>query len=298
MKLKVKRTLILLTLILTTLLVTRATTHGENDVTYWLIVVNGQSNAGSNGSGTQLTPEQLSMAGELKLYAKQFTDVDTYVPLPHKFTNMKKQFRIPDSGFGTELGFYFGIRDAIPDGDQVRAVRLSKGGTSITAWGPGEPQWNKLVQTVNRARAVWVAEGTGPTNVNQIKVLAFIWNQNEADTEKLSLAKAYGANLRSLISRVRAQWPTGGPIPIPVLFFETHTRLEHPQQTAQVIQAQLDCIATNVDNPQDCAGDVMYTAMVPSRQLSTWDGIHFNTFGQLELGQTMAEEWLAFGVWD
>lgn len=234
-----------------------------------LFFISGQSNAGSQGKGSDLNEYQLEVGADVLLYSPQFTGSQQFVSVPHDSDKAKW-----DNRFGPELGIYEAIRAAYP-GRTIAFARRSKGGTSIVEWCSDTTcnglQWTKDKNLKNAAVSKLSTLCGCP-----VEVAGIIWLQNEADVTS-ALASHYEARLTTMIDAWRDET---GNSSLPVLFYTVHTKLG--TAPANTLQSGLNSVIASVP----------YTAMVDSTDLPTWPGEpHFDSEGMYLLGQRFGEAW-------
>ncbi len=238
-----------------------------------LFVLTGQSNAGQQGKPGQIPAADAAPAAGAYYRAPQHTKVQGVVAM--------QPWR---SAFGVELSFARAIRAACP-GREVVVAKVYSGGTSIIAWDPDAPnsQWKyDLAQVDNAGKApqyprVLDAAAQAQARFGRpVELAGLLWVQVERDSKYDYGAARYEANLRELITSLRADWNRPG---LPVIAIDSHTQLD--SGGAVVHQAIVDVAAT-----------MPAVGWAETRDLGTSDGIHFDSAGVVALGQRMAAEWL------
>lgn len=253
-----------------------------------LFIVDGQSNAGSTGNGELLGPEWRGVDSEILFYSPQYLNHKNWVPLePHPF--QKRDFGIDSLGFGVELSFARTVKESFPD-YVIAVARRSSGGTSIIAWDkdwqrPGwkndmrrvenedkPPQYPRLLKLVEEATAALLAE----PGISRVEYGGFIWIQGERDSRFQFGAERYEDNLTALIANVRQDLNAPN---LPFMFGEAHTHAD----------AYMDVVDQAVRNVNQA---VAHTGLVLTKDLSTYEGVHYDTEGTLELGLRFAAAFL------
>lgn len=181
--------------------------------------------------------------------------------------------------FGPELVFSHRISTAFPD-HEIRLVKTSAGGTSLAlGWLPEKKKMYARF-TANYQNAIANLEKSG----HAVEIAGMLWMQGEGDSDTIERAEAYEKNLIILLADVREK--TGKPkLPVVMgrisssLLKETPWSFDH----APIVQkAQESVAAKDAD-----------TYLVPTDDLPTLeDNTHFDTAGQLTLGQRMTEQML------
>lgn len=174
------------------------------------------------------------------------------------------------SHFGPEVSFAHAISRKFPN-DKHIIIKHVATGTSIHHWLPGSPLFDGLLRQRGFVKVTATAN-----NLANKKVDAIIWMQGEKDARSAINANRYETNLKRFILGVRRQ-------------------LNSPQSI--FIMGQI--------NPQDPAFHMLETvkkaqvntqrALPHVKLVSTdglgkiYDNVHYNTKGQLELGQRFAK---------
>lgn len=184
-----------------------------------------------------------------------------------------------DMQFGPEVAFAHRVAKAYPD-HEIRLVKTSAGGTSLAnGWLPEKKKmYPRLL--ANYRNAVADLERSG----HKVETAGMLWMQGESDSETLEMSSAYQANLEKMLRDVRET--TGRPkLPVVIgrissgLLKSTRWNFEH----APVVQKAQDAVAAA--DPD--------TSIVNTDNLTTLkDNTHFDTKGQLALGDEMATRML------
>lgn len=253
-----------------------------------LFIIDGQSNAGSLGDAAKLGPEWNRTDPDVRFYSPQALKHSRWVPVaPHPFANAR--FKVA-TGFGVELSFGHAMKKAFPD-HIIAVARRNSGGTSIIAWDKGweraawktemppaenrPAQYPLLLSFVEDARTALAREpGVGP-----VHLAAFIWIQGERDSRYELGAKQYETRLRALIANVRQDLKAPD---LPFLFGEAHS---WPKFFMDTVDRAVRAVAS----------DVPRTSLVLLKDLSTYEGDHFDSEGTLELGRRFAAAFLQMG---
>ena len=243
-----------------------------------LFVVTGQSNAGQQGTASQLGPGQRAPVSGAWYYAPQHTGKAAAVALQ------------PYGGvFGVELSFARAVREAT--GREVLIAKVYRGGTSIIAWdaNPGTPQWKydmaqvghgttaayqmypKVLRTAVDATASYTAQTGRP-----VELAGLLYIQVERDSKYMYGATRYEGNLTRLIAALRRDWNAPR---LPVVVIDSHTNLSGG---GPVVHEAVVNVAAAVPG----------VAWVPVRDLPKKNAAHFSTPGVLALGERLAASWL------
>ncbi len=236
-----------------------------------LFLLGGQSNMDGCGLWNELpenlreTPANVRIWDNQKLEWKKISEDTTAIA-------RKLQF-------GPEVVFSQRLAAAFPD-HEIRLVKFSAGGTSLAdSWLP-EKQKMYARFTANYRNAISNLEKSG----HPVEIAGMLWMQGEGDAETIERANAYEKNLEILLADVRNQT---GKAKLPVvmgrisssLLKETPWSFDH---TAIVQKAQET--VTNKDQ---------HSWLIPADDLTMLkDNTHFDTAGQIALGERMAKQML------
>lgn len=251
-----------------------------------VILMGGQSNM-EGAAITSQAPASVQSQPPLQLYHSSALTG----PLPANQWNPLGPASYTSGRFGPELGAGFRLSDYL-GATKLAFIQHAEGGTkltpnpigySTTSWYPGTDaadtaNWGKefatFVQTVDNALAALEAEGHTP------RIAGMLWVQGEADATDAQAGADYEKNLSLLIRRVREQFkvPEMPFVYAQVLPYQTRTA------SAEVRQAMAD-----IDQDSGSAAAVTGAFMVPTEGMGEQgDDVHFNTPGQLALGQALA----------
>lgn len=181
--------------------------------------------------------------------------------------------------FGPELVFAHRLAAAFPE-HQIRLVKTSAGGTSLAiGWLPANQKIYARF-TTNYLSAMADLEKSS----NTVEVAGMLWMQGEGDADTIERAQAYEKNLGIMLADVREK--TGRPnLPVVMgrisssLLKKTPWNFEH----APIVQKAQEAVAAK--DP--------HTYLVQTDDLTTLkDNTHFETAGQLTLGERMSEQML------
>jgi len=181
--------------------------------------------------------------------------------------------------FGPELVFSHRMSAAFPD-HEIRLVKTSAGGTSLAlGWLPDKKKMYARF-TDNYRNAIADLEKSG----HAVEIAGMLWMQGEGDADTIERAEAYRDNLIILLADLREK--TGKPnLPVVMgrisssLLKETPWSFDH----APIVQKAQEAVTANDHN----------TRLVPTDDLPTLkDNTHFDSAGQMTLGERMAEQML------
>lgn len=243
-----------------------------------LFIITGQSNAGQQGTASQLAPSRRAPVSGAWYYAPQHTKTAAAVALQ------------PYGGvFGVELSFAQAVREAT--GRDVVIAKVYRGGTSIIAWDPepGTAQWKRDMQAVGhrpvmslamypkvlKTAAAAAASYTAQTG-RATELAGLVYIQVERDSKYMYGATRYRDNLTELIGALRRDWNAPG---LPVVFIDSHTNLA---TGGPVVHEAVVAVA----------GSDSAAAWVPVRDLPKKEPAHFSSAGVVTLGERLAAAWL------
>jgi len=181
--------------------------------------------------------------------------------------------------FGPELVFAHRLSAAFP-GYQIRLVKTSAGGTSLAiGWLPE----NKKIYARFITNYLNAMADLGKSS-HTVETAGMLWMQGEGDADTIERAEAYEKNLEIMLADVREK--TGTPnLPVVMgrisssLLKETPWSFDH----APVVQKAQEALAAK--DP--------HTYLVQTDDLTVLkDNTHFDTAGQLALGERMSEQML------
>jgi hypothetical protein len=232
-----------------------------------VFLLGGQSNMIGQGANSELTAP----------YDTPQTDVNfwrggTWVPVRPGFGNSA-------NSFGPEVSFGIAIKDAYP-ADDLYLIKYAVGGTALyNDWSPvapGGPQYNGFTNTAAAALANLDAASI------DYEIAGMLWMQGESDGMNMPHAKAYNKNLTDLIRLVRAEFKS------PKMPFVLGRVGKHydsrPKGGADIVRAAQVAVAEA--DPNVICFD---TDDVP---IASYNPGHYNTEGQLTLGQRFANQLL------
>lgn len=179
--------------------------------------------------------------------------------------------------FGPEIGFAHTISRRFPK-HKIKLIKFAVGGTSMLAWAPNwsahranltrnasaGPLFKKLLQTANASY-----------DAKNSRISSILWVQGEADAKYPAVARQYGVNLRNFVIALRRQLdnrPTqfvlAGVNP-PVKQFPSSVAINQAQKQIVSVLPNMHFVRTS---------DLSKRA----------DLLHYDTLGQIQLGQRFA----------
>lgn len=171
--------------------------------------------------------------------------------------------------FGPEIGFAHKIARAYPNKKHI-IIKQAAGGSSIQQWLPGQQLYQALVR-----QPTWVHEK------RLVKVDAVFWMQGERDARTKKQASQYELRLKYFIQSIRKK------LGIPNSWFimgEVNPQTPIFKKTSTIRQAQ-----------RKVMHDMPHAVLVSTKGLGkNQDKIHYNTYGQLELGKRFAQTFIKY----
>ncbi len=249
-------------------------------------LVGGQSNANGMGDAASLPPE-LATPLDHVLFFHGISDVtlptNTWIAL-----QTGSGYR---NGFGPELLCGRTLHQRVgSSGSQIALIKYAKGGTSLSSdWYPGGnastvgdgPQYVIFQNTVASARGALAAQY--PAAV--ITIEGMIWQHGERDAV-IGTHTAYQTNLTKFIADVRATY--GSTLPFVIGQLSSGQTSLNPARVQVIKTAQATVAAADSRNGLVVTDDL---AIRP-------DALHFDTAGQLALGERFATTLLNLPITD
>ncbi|QNN22013.1 sialate O-acetylesterase [Planctomycetales bacterium ZRK34] len=185
------------------------------------------------------------------------------------------------SEFGPELALGRALADAYPD-YQIALVKHAVGGTNLDVeWnpnGPG-PLYSGFLESVSNALGALDADGLN------YDIGGMFWMQGERDSRFTDMAANYQDNLLDLIAAVRSE---AGVADLPFVIGRISENLPDATYTEEdIVRAAMDAIA---------AGDDQVGLVDTDSFGLKSDSVHFNSAGQLALGEAFAAQYLAIAI--
>jgi Carbohydrate esterase, sialic acid-specific acetylesterase len=223
-----------------------------------VFILSGQSNMVGAGRATELPKD---LAGERK---------NVLVWAGGKWTAYK-----PSRRMGPEASFTAEMAKAWPK-ETIGFIKYAKGGTSVTQWNPDlkakgkrQPLYAKLMGMVKAAKE---------KTPGGIKIVGLLWMQGERDSRSKRLAEAYTKNLKKFIDRVRKD--TGVK---DLAFVLGRIRTPDSYKFRDVVRKAQTEVPKNITNSAWVDADGLEMKK---------DKLHYNTKGQIGLGQRFAAAFL------
>ena len=239
-----------------------------------VVLLGGQSNMDGHGylSGLPITPVNLQEEQlDVLLYGTNIgAQSGSLVNLqPASSSSIK---------FGPEVTFGRTIADVQPD-DNFALIKYAWGGTDLeNDWDINDgSHYTTFKNTVTAGLAALTAAG------HTYEISGMIWMQGERDV-KAGYHNSYEANLTSFIADIRSNY--GADLSFVVGQLSDNQDLSFPARLDVVRAAQADVAAADAN-----------TGLVVTDDFSlSSDVLHFDSSGQMDLGEAFAEEYLMLRI--
>jgi hypothetical protein len=260
-----------------------------------VFILSGQSNMGGWGNSLELT-DSLRYGTENKL---MFENGKWQKLKPHRKTNTKQKenFGMTEFNFGPEISFANELTKAYPN-ETIGIIKSSTGGTGILAW---SPNWTK--EQADRTKdgrkgdlyKVLIDKVKAAQKEADIEIVGFLWQQGGKDMTQVSLGKEYFNNLKSLIDGLRKDLN----LPNLPAFIGCSVSKE---ELKNVDKAQLDRVKKGRPGVEhvilarfEAEEKIPNVKVVVTPNLEKHPkNVHYNTKGQLGLGEYYANSFLEF----
>jgi len=236
---------------------------------YSVFIIAGQSNALGQGDNADLIPP----------YDTPRSDVTLWDTATASWVAMQGGYgRSPDE-FGLEVSLGHQLADTL--GGDIRIVKLAVGGSSLSnQWAPvGGALYQELKKSVDEALA---------SLPGVVRVSGMFWVQGERDSrdsdDGINPAMNYEVNLNNLISSCRRDFNNRE---MPFIIGKIHASLDTSPgffPYVELVRTAMEKVAFN----DDLVG-IVDTDGFPLKD----DAIHFNSEGTIDLGNGLAEEFIA-----
>ncbi len=263
-----------------------------------VFILSGQSNMGGWGNSLELT-DSLRYGTENKL---MFENGKWQKLKPHRKTNTKQKedFGMTAFNFGPEISFANELTKAYPN-ETIGIIKSSTGGTGILAW---SPNWTKeQADRTNDGRKgdlykVLIDKVKAAQKEADIEIVGFLWQQGGKDMTQVSLGKEYFENLKSLIEGLRKDLN----LPNLPVFIGCSVSKETLNNLNNIDKAQLDQIKKLRPGVEyvirarfKAEENIPNVTVVVTPNLEKHPkNVHYNTKGQLGLGEYYARTFLEF----
>lgn len=264
-----------------------------------IVLIGGQSNTDGQGVNAELPSNLQDPLNDVPMVYKAPDgaggpgDPDPFpgVVTPITLTPLRPGLSGNPSCFGPEIRLGHMLADLYHDepGTRVAIIKYARGATNLAVnWKAGGTattagdgaQYLLFQETVNQGMALLAAAYPMAT----LDLQSMVWMQGESDAMDNSWAAAYQTNLTGFIADVRATYGAGLPFVIGRL---STTQTYFDATRLNQVRAAQDAVAA-----ADPRTAIIYTETFGLRS----DNIHFNTNGQLAMGDAFANE-TAYDSW-
>ena len=236
-----------------------------------LFLLGGQSNMDGCGRWNELPPELRETPANVRIWDNKTLE---WKKIGEDTTAIKRNLQ-----FGPELVFSHRIAAAFPN-HEIRLVKTSAGGTSLAlGWLPEKNKiYARFITNYQNALADLGKSG------HVVETTGMLWMQGEGDSDTIDKAEAYEKNLPILLADLREK--TGNPT-LPVIIGRISSSLLKKTpwnfEYSPIVQKAQEAVTAKDPN----------TRLIPTNDLPTLkDNTHFDTAGQMTLGERMAEQML------
>lgn len=237
-----------------------ATWYGESPAVLPVYLLAGQSNMVGQGDATQLTSPLSEAQGDIMAWT---SDAVGFSPLRWGGGNSPTMF-------GPELSFGRAVADDDPNAHFV-IVKYAVNGTNLAFdWSPSGPVWAGFIASLSTAAQRLDSLGIA------YEVRGLLWMQGESDALDPAMADTYAGNLQAFIDNLRVTLATPQ---LPVFVGRLRATMPSPFDSALSVRTAQENVASLDPNVH----------IVDTDPLSLWpDEVHYDTAGQIELGQRFA----------
>jgi len=242
--------------------------------TAWVFIFAGQSNMVGQGRKSELNPNEIEGVPNIKIWNAN----------KNKWGTISN---VLNTQFGPEVGAAYALEAKYPT-KSIRFIKLAVGGTGLAVdWDPEKSGslYDKLIQQVHSALKDL------RNNQFRFQIKAIFWMQGEQDSKDSrhpEHANAYGQNLNNLIDKFRND--LNHP-ELPFIFGRIHNKLIHAKPHAGLDFGQANVVRRAMAKVDSIEA---HTVMINTDDLPLIaDQIHFNTKGDLLLGNRFVQAWMS-----
>lgn len=261
-----------------------------------VFILSGQSNMVGLGNSTELS-DSLRYGTDNKLI---FEDGEWQILKPFKSTGKKQRerFAMTEYSFGPEISFANEIAKAYPN-ETIGIIKSATGGTGILAW---SPNWTK--EQANRTNdgkkgdlyKVLIDKVKAAQKEADIEIVGFLWQQGGKDMTKVDLAKEYFDNLNSLTTGLRKDLDLPNlPVFIGCSVSEKILNIAINTDEFERLKQKRPGVEYVIRARFEAEEQIPNVYVVVSENLEKHPkNVHYNTNGQLKLGEYYANSFLEF----
>lgn len=252
-----------------------------------LFILSGQANGQGLGNGDFLSSEEAILNPEIL----QFRRGKWETMAPYKRT--AKKFKIDKTAFGAELFFSKKLKEKYPNHIIAIAKVALVGGASIVSWDKDNTRkdWIVDLKEVNNKenapkklydaliseveKSIHLLEKR--ENVSSIELAGMLWLQTERDGKTKATIDKYESRLISFIKNVRNDL---NKPELPFFIMDAHVKRPYLKRQQDMLRR--------------VSHYMKKTKIVQSDDLSTYEGLHFDTEGMTALGKRFAQAYINF----
>ncbi|WP_430814950.1 sialate O-acetylesterase [Carboxylicivirga sp. RSCT41] len=260
-----------------------------------VFILSGQSNMVGWGNSAEL-PDYLRYGTDNKL---MFENGKWQKLKPNRPSSerQRKRFAMTEYSFGPEIAFAAELSKAYPN-ETIGIIKSAKGGTGILAW---SPNWTEeQADRTNDGQKgdlykVLIDKIQEAQNAADIEIVGFLWQQGGKDMTNLTVAKEYFDNLNALITALRKDL---GLPDLPVFIGCSVSK----EALKNIDKAQLEQLKKSRPGVEyvisarfKAEEKIPNVKVVVTPDLEKYPkNVHYNTKGQLKLGERYAQAYIEF----
>jgi len=235
-----------------------------------VFILAGQSNMTGQGRVRELTEPHNKPHDRIRIWA-----------------NGRWEYFVPSKNFGPGVAMAHQLAEFWPE-DTIGVIKVAIGGTGILAFAPdwtkeqadrtGDGRKGNLYKDI-------VDAVTAARKASQFEIAGFVWKQGGKDSRSAELAKEYSDNFKKMVTAIREDVDT----PKMPAFIATYMSDDDIGKVSEDIRTRRPGLEMVLRAQNRAARDIPGVVTVHHGRLPTHaDGIHFNTKGQLKLGEMVA----------
>jgi hypothetical protein len=232
----------------------------------------GQSNMVGHGRAGKLDPPYSEPHSRIRIWAKG-----------------EWQYLVPKKNFGPEVSFAHEMANVFPN-DTIGIIKVAVGGTGMNSWKP-DWEWSAASKTGDALKGSLYRDMINAVaaahQVSEFQLSGFIWKQGGRDAKKSELSETYQERFVELVEYMRADLAVP-ELPVFVLTYfdekgimENRKILEKVRPNALPLYLSKARVSEYLPNAYPIFHGKLPTVL---------DQVHFNSDGQILLGQMTARE--------
>jgi len=204
------------------------------------------------------------------------------------WANNRWEYLVPRRNFGPETAFAHKMANGRPD-STIGIIKVAVGATGLAAW---KPDYDRKLATTTKDglkgslyRDLMDAVSSAREK-SKFEIDGFVWKHGGKDSRKAHLAGTYQQRFIELVDRMRMDL-SAPEMPVYVLTYFDKTGIEeHRKKIARVRANALPIFSSQATVSEYLASAFpVFHGRLPTRP----DKVHFNSKGQLKLGEMTAE---------